>query len=197
MGIANTMPEGMTLIKMKKDTGADTRHIRSIFELDRFLKANPPTGLQYAGKYYQNDNHGSVPLATEYDGLKFIFNYYPINITLKDLIDSSVAIVDKLIKHYEKVSKEMGYKISSPEESINALAYDALSKKYYTRAAALFKMNISNYPNSSNVYDSYADLLAAQNDTSNAITNYKKSPCYSKQYLYPAKIKCIARQKYF
>ena len=33
LGIANTMPDGMTLDKMKKDTTSDTRHIRSIFEL--------------------------------------------------------------------------------------------------------------------------------------------------------------------
>jgi len=30
VGIANTMPDGMTLSKLKKDTTSDTRHIRSI-----------------------------------------------------------------------------------------------------------------------------------------------------------------------
>src|SRR6185503_2705106 len=70
LGIANTMPEGMTLDKMKKDTSTDTRHIRSIFELDKFLKANPQNGLKYASNYYADDNHGSVPLVSEYDGLR-------------------------------------------------------------------------------------------------------------------------------
>ncbi len=55
------------------------------------------------------------------------------------------------------------------------MGYDALSKKYYTRAAAFFKMNIANYPNSSHVYDAYGDLLAAEKDTLNAIANYKKA----------------------
>src|SRR6478672_8935660 len=45
VGIANTMPEGMTLGKVKKDTTSDTRHIRSIFEMDKFLKAHPQNGL--------------------------------------------------------------------------------------------------------------------------------------------------------
>jgi hypothetical protein len=36
-------------------------------------------------------------------------------------------------------------------------------------------MNIQNYPKSSNVYDSYADLLVAEKDTVNAIANYKKA----------------------
>src|ERR1043165_284878 len=100
VGIANTMPEGMTLEKMKKDTTSDTRHIRSIFELDKFLKANPQNGLKYASKYYPDDNHGSVPFASEYDGLRFIFNYYRINITGKDFADTSAALVTKLKDHY-------------------------------------------------------------------------------------------------
>jgi hypothetical protein len=175
VGIANTMPTGMTLAQMKKDTTSDTRHIRSIFELDKFLKANPQNGLKYASRYYADDNHGSVPLASEYDGLRFIFDYYRFNLTGTDFRDSSDAIVAKFKKHYETVSKEMGYKVSPNELFINAMGYDAMSKKYYTRSAALFKMNIDNYPSSSNVYDSYGDLLAAEKDTLNAIANYKKA----------------------
>ena len=48
------------------------------------------------------------------------------------------------------VSKEMGYKVSPGESFINVLGYDAVSKKQYSRAAALFEMNIDNYPQSSN-----------------------------------------------
>jgi tetratricopeptide (TPR) repeat protein len=86
------------------------------------------------------------------------------------------------------VSREMGYKISPPESSINFLGYDAMKNKNFTKAAALFKMNIENYPNSSNVYDSYGDLLAAEKDTVNAIVNYKKvlaikENAYTKQKL--------------
>ena len=175
LGIANTMPDGMTLDKMKKDTSSDTRHIRSIFAMDKFLKTNPQNGLKYASKYYNDDNHGSVPLTTEYDGLRFIFDYYRFNLTSKDYYDSSDAIVSKFKNHYEMVSKEMGYKNSPNELFVNALGYDAMSKKYYTRSAALFKMNIDNYPNSNNVYDSYGDLLAVEKDTANAIANYKKA----------------------
>ena len=175
VGIANTIPEGMTLEQMKKDTTSDTRHIRSIFELDKFLKANPQNSLKYASRYYSDDNHGSVPLASEYDGLRFIFNYYRFNLAMKDFSDSTDALATRLNTYYETVSKEMGYKVSPTELSINALGYDAMSKKYYTRSAAFFKMNIANYPNSSNVYDSYGNLLTAVKDTVNAIAYYKKA----------------------
>lgn len=188
IGIANTMPEGMSLAGMRRDTTVDTRHIRSIFELDRFLKTNPQNGLAYASKYYNDDNHGSVPLASEYDGLRFVFNFYRFNITNKDFLDSSDAIVKKYQKHYDAVSKQMSYKVSPPELFINYLGYDAMNKKHYARAAALFKMNIENYPNSNNVYDSYADLLVVEKDTLNAIANFKKAlairdNAYTKQKL--------------
>lgn len=175
LGIANTMAEGMTLDKMKKDTTTDTRHIRSIFELDKFLKANVQNGLKFASKYYANDDHGSVPLVSEYDGLRFIFGYYPLKLTQKDFTDSSSAIVSKYKRHYEIVSKEFGYNVASPELTINSLGYQALGNKYYAKAAALFEMNIANYPNSNNVYDSYGDLFAAKKDTLNAIAYYKKA----------------------
>jgi len=188
VGIANTMPEGMTLAKMKKDTSSETRHIRSIFELDKFLKAHPQNGLKYASMYYENDNHGSVPFASEYDGLRFIFDYYRLNITGKDFSDTSAALAIKLKGHYDMVSKEMGYKISPPESNINFLGYAAMNNKNFTKAAALFKMNIDNYPKSDNVYDSYADLMVQQKDTANAIVNYKKAlalkeNAYTKQKL--------------
>lgn len=175
LGIANTMPEGMTLDKMKKDTTADTRHIRSIFALDQFIKSNQKNGLKYASKYYPDDDHGSVPLTSEYDGLRFIFNYYRFKFTNADFTDSSTAFIVKMKKHYETVSKEFGYKVSPPEMLINGLGYNALSQKQYAKAAALFEMNIASYPNSGNVYDSYADLLSAKKDTVNAIANYEKA----------------------
>lgn len=175
IGIANTMPDGMTLAQMKKDTSADTRHIRSIFALDKFLKANSQNELKYASKYYGDDNHGSVPMVSEYDGLRFIFNYYKLNITGNDYRDTSDLMVRKYKQHYDLVTKEMGYKVTPPEGYINYLGYDAMSRKEYRKAAGFFKMNIENNPKSSNAFDSYGDLLVAQKDTANGLVYYKRS----------------------
>ncbi|MGB3007884.1 MAG: alpha/beta hydrolase-fold protein [Chitinophagaceae bacterium] len=175
VGIANTMSEGMTLDKLKKDTTADTRHIRSIFALDKFIKSNPKNGLTYASRYYADDDHGSVPLLSEYDGLRFIFSWYRLKLTQSDFISPGTEVVQKMTKHYETVSKEMGYKVAPPEMMINSIGYVALSQKQYEKAAALFEMNIANYPESGNTYDSYGDLLLAKKDTTAAVTNLKKA----------------------
>ncbi len=175
VGIANTMNEGMTLEKLKKDTTVDTKHIRSIFAMDKFIKANSKNGLKYATKYYADDDHGSVPLMSEYDGLRFIFSWYRMKSSSSDFMSPDIKLVQKMKKHYQVVSKEMGYKVSPPEMVINGLGYYALTQKHYAKAAALFEMNIENYPESGNVYDSYADALIAQKDTIKAIANYQKA----------------------
>jgi hypothetical protein len=175
VGIANTMPGGMTLTQLKKDTSIDTKHIRSIFALDKSAKANSQNGLAYASRYYNADDHGSVPLISEYDGLRFIFDFYRMAVTPKDFMDSSTAFVKKLKSHYETVSKKMGYNVAPPELFINAMGYNAMSEKHYSKAAALFQLNILNYPKSGNVYDSYADLLAEKKDTQGAISYYQKA----------------------
>jgi len=175
VGIANTMAEGMTLQKMKKDTSTDTRHIRSIFKMDEFIKSNTQNGLKYASKYYGDDDHGSVPLISEYDGLRFIFGFYRFKFSPSDFMSADTAVVQKYRLHYQTVSKEFGYKVSPPESQINSLGYFVLGQKHYDKAAALFRMNIENYPESGNTYDSYADALIAMKDTAGAITNYKKA----------------------
>jgi len=180
VGIANTMAEGMTLEKLKKDTTIVTRHIRSIFAMDKFIKTNSKNGLKYASKYYGDDDHGSVPLISEYDGLRFIFSWYRLKLSPPDFFSADTALVRKYRQHYQKVSKEFGYKVTPPEMQINGLGYYILSQKHYEKAAALFRMNIENYPQSGNTYDSYADALMAMKDTAAAITNYKKAYAITK-----------------
>lgn len=175
LGIANTMPSGMTLDKMLKDTSAATRHIRSIFAMDKFIKSNTQNGLRFASKYYSDDDHSSVPLVSEYDGLRFIFNYYRMPLNLEDFTDTTAKLATKYIQHYETVSKEFGYKVSPPEMFINGMGYQALGSNQYAKAEAFFKMNIANYPTSSNVYDSYGDFYAAKKDTANAMAYYQQA----------------------
>lgn len=175
VAIANTLAEGMTLEKLKKDTTSDTRHIRSIFAMDKFIKDNSQNKLKYASKYYGDDDHGSVPLISEYDGLRFIFNWYRFKFTPADFMSPDTTVVQRYKQHYKMASKEFGYKVSPQEMQINGLGYYALGQKHYDKAAALFRMNIENYPESGNAYDSYADALIELKDTSGAIVNYKKA----------------------
>jgi uncharacterized protein len=175
LGIANTIPDGMTFEKMQKDTSVGTRHIRDILEMDKYIKSVKNNGLKYASKYYASDSHTSVPLITQYDGIRFIFDFYDIKLVPQDFGDTADLLARKYQKRYEIISKEFGYKLSPPEKVINAFGYLGLSQKHYTMAESLFKLNIANYPNSHFAFASYGDFFAAKKDTTNAIINYEKA----------------------
>ena len=62
LGIANTMNPGMDIVKVKRDTSLQTKHIRSILTLNNLLQKNKQNGMAYNYKYYSGDTHESVPL---------------------------------------------------------------------------------------------------------------------------------------
>jgi predicted alpha/beta superfamily hydrolase len=194
IGTANTMPKGMTLPKLRKDTSNETQHIRSIFKLDNFFKTKPVPGLMYAHNFYENETHVSVPLISEYDGLRFVFNYYLMDVSEKDFKDPTTLIANKYKAHYNKVSKEMGYKVVPPEAFINYLGADALQEGQYKKADALLMMNIENFPNSDMAYDAYGDFLVIEKDTSNAIIYYKKSMAIKSNAVTEQKLNSILPQ---
>ena len=175
LGIANTMDDGMDIKTVQKDTSASTRHIRSILKLQAAFEKNNKNGLIYKGKYYPDDTHGSAPLITEYDALRFFFDFYPIKQTDKDYTDSTGAIADKYQNHFAAISRKMGYQIKPDEGEINYMGYNFLGKKMYKTAERFFKLNVDNHPENSNVYDSYGDYFIAIGDKSNAIIQFKKA----------------------
>ncbi len=81
LAIANTMNPGMDTSRVRTDTTVITNHIRSILKLKDNLQQYPANNLRWAYKYYPDDDHQSVPLIAEYDGLRFIFkdNRFPRN----------------------------------------------------------------------------------------------------------------------
>jgi predicted alpha/beta superfamily hydrolase len=175
LGIANTMEKGMNLKTIVKDTTDGTKHIRSILELNNYLSSNKQNQLKFQSKYYSDDDHGSVPLITEYDAFRFIFDYYKLKLTRSDYTNVNMALFSKIEGHYKEVSKKFGYAIKAPESMINNLGYQALGSKHFEESESLFKLNIANYPESFNVYDSLGDYYDAKNDKTNAIAMYKKA----------------------
>jgi len=177
LGIANTMSPGMDTAMVRKDTTGNSIHIRSILLLADALKKGNGNGLRWKYKYYNEDNHGSVPLISEYDGIRFIFNFYTFqfaNLLFDKKISAAIA-VDSVTRHYKYVSEEMGYTVLPPESYLNNLGYGFLQNKMNEKAFAFFELNINVYPKSGNVYDSMGDYYVATNDKEKAIDYFRKA----------------------
>lgn len=79
---------------------------------------------------------------------------------------------EKLVKSFKKCIE--GGVIE--EWEINVLGYNYLMEKKNPKTAeAIFKTNTVLFPESANVFDSYAEVLAMKGDLKNSIANYKKA----------------------
>lgn len=174
LACANTMPKNLTTTTVRKDTSVPTEHIRAILETNDLLNNAQQTKLKYGFRYYKEDGHNSVPLIAEYDALNFIFDFYRMN-----EVDDNQAwdknTINIVEKHYANLSKQLGYPIKVPEDWTNSHGYRLLAEKKYDEAEYLFQMNINNYPDSSNVYDSMGDCNLAKGEKEKAIANFRKA----------------------
>ncbi|MDW3651296.1 MAG: alpha/beta hydrolase-fold protein [Bacteroidia bacterium] len=174
MGFANTMTDGMDTATVKDDKSPMTYHIRSILELNSYLNANKRQ-LDYKGVYYADDDHGSVPLITEYEAFRYIFKGHGLTLKPQDVMDPNSDLAGKFKNHYSKLSDKFGYEKKPGEAYLNMMGYQLMSMKMYDKSEALFKLNIHYYPNSFNVYDSLGDLYVAKGEKGKAIENFKKA----------------------
>jgi predicted alpha/beta superfamily hydrolase len=179
LAIANTLPQGVTLkeVKTKKDT--DSSHIRSILKLQTVLKTHPTSPLRSRSKYYAEDNHGTVPMPAEYDAIRWLFDYYKLK-NASTYFEKEFDGVRHLQKHFETVSKKMGYPVLPPGEISNNYGYNHLKDKNFARAEDYFSFNLKLYPNSANAHDSMGDYFVAINDKAKAIAAFEKSMSLNK-----------------
>jgi len=178
VGIANTMSEGMDINTVQNDTTNETAHIRSIFTFVKALETKS-NGLLFDWKYYAEDSHGSVPLITEYDALRFLFSWHQFK-NERNLYDEKSGLtlseaIEQITAHYEKLSTMMGYEVRTPEAVMNDWGYYYMMSDRLDWAVAFFDWNIQHYPNSSNVYDSRGDCFLAQGDSAQALAYFKKA----------------------
>ena len=174
IAIANTMKPGMDTGRVRADVTNNTSHIRSILDFTAILKEDKKSGLKWDYRYYGEDDHGSVPLIAEYDALRFIFKNYRLP-SWDVLTDSTYNTYDVVTDHFRKISAEWGYEVHPPEQFVNSLGYTFLRKKQYDKSDTFFNLNLENYPDSFNVYDSMGDFYKTKGDTQKAKEFYAKA----------------------
>jgi tetratricopeptide (TPR) repeat protein len=147
-------------------------YLENAKKIDSLLQFKKLKGLSYQFQYYPNETHGTVYMKSFYDGLHYIFQMDPPGAGLK----LSEITWDMFENHYKDMSKVFGYTMKPEESLINNYGYQfLLTEKNIDKALEFFKKNIENYPQSGNVYDSYAEALLVKGDKKNAIINYEKA----------------------
>ena len=81
---------------------------------------------------------------------------------------------DKALEGYLTIQKNNPSSRSVSERDINSIGYRAIRDKEYQKAIEIFKLNVTLYPESANVYDSLGDAYWQVRDSVNALENFKK-----------------------
>jgi len=179
LAIANTMIYGMDTSSVRRDTAFGFGgHIRSILLLKDALQAEKNNGLNWSYKYYGGDSHGSVPMLAGYDGMHFLFGFYDFPPGFTGAMGDKNAKNDPakvFSDHYQDISRHMGYTVLPPEQMIDGTSAFLFMAGLHDRAFSLLSLNIKNFPNSPDAYNSMGDYYASQKDNTKAAENYKKS----------------------
>ncbi|MCJ8318039.1 MAG: alpha/beta hydrolase-fold protein [Colwellia sp.] len=126
-------------------------------------------GLIFANQEFDDEDHGSTVLRSQYFGLKQVWDGWHMP---RDTFTQGLEAVQV---HYTKIGTKFGFDVQIPEGIINNLGYNALGDKNLDKAIEVFAYNVKMYPNSANVYDSLADAQENNGELNKAHKNYAKA----------------------
>lgn len=178
IAIANNFRKEIDTALIQKDTNINTFSIRSNFQFCKMVDAKKESKLNFEWKYYPNENHGSVPLISEYHGLRFLFSWFEFKHWGDTFIDPNVSadqLYDLLYSHYKSASDKLGYSIRPYEGILKSIGYEFMQMELFDKAYKMFKLNMQFYPESANVYDSMGDYCISQSDNNKAIEYFSKA----------------------
>ncbi|MDM1379199.1 alpha/beta hydrolase [Myroides marinus] len=105
----------LTQVGESENKGHLNDHYGAIKEFDKLMSTTPHPSLTYKYVAYEGEDHGSIPLKGNLDGLRFVFDGYRIN--FKDLKTNSNLLKDT----FENLSKEMHYDFKPTEKYLDTV----------------------------------------------------------------------------
>jgi uncharacterized protein len=143
--------------------------IGSVRRFETLARRKAPKDFRISTGYHDDEDHGSITLRTLYDGLRTIFaDWQPP----RDEAGRMRVSLRQVADHYATVSARLGYAVAPPEGMVNQIGYQHLAAEQFDEAIAAFRVNVENYPESANVYDSLGEAHERRGDLENARALY-------------------------
>lgn len=146
--------------------------INATWKFMKAFKKKHPKNISYGMKKYKykEENHHSMPLISFMDGIKYIFRGHMIN------YDEMYNHPELIKLKFDALSNRLGEKFRLREDLVNYLGYQFLyTHKDLNKAIFYFKMNVENFPESSNAYDSLGEAYLVSGDKTKALVNYERA----------------------
>ena len=140
---------------------------RAIRKFVKTLDSARSSNFRFGFQYFDSEDHGSVPLLSLYHGLLLVFDGFR---------QAGIESLPAIKTRFQQLSKRLGGELVPSEGTVNNMGYTMLyGMKDVKKAIQFFEYNISNFPNSANVYDSLAEAYMVRGDKAQALKNYAKS----------------------
>lgn len=176
LAVARTMNPGLDTIQLRKDNSMGSVHTGAILTFTDLLRKFPGNRLRWSYKYYEDDDHNSIPFVGEYDGLRFLFPHHRFPTYLYTDNSCPADSLEALITtHFKTLSDDMGYRVRPYEATLNEFGYYNLQQKNFDKAKMFFQLNIRYFPESFNTYDSMGDYYLEKKDTAQANIFWKEA----------------------
>ncbi|MFT4667725.1 MAG: putative alpha/beta superfamily hydrolase [Ulvibacter sp.] len=177
-GVLHMQNQDININNVMQDSSEYTLFARSNIAFSKMVESNEDNGLANNWKFYKDDFHGSIPLPSILDGLKYFFTWYIIeNVHKFNDPETPTDELVKIIQHREqKLLAHFGYPVPPFDEDLLTMSgYMFLEMDQPEKSLTFFQLNTEYYPSSANAYDSLADYYEAQNDFVNALKNVTKA----------------------
>lgn len=156
--------------KTDPDATTASPSFSAITQFDAVMRAYNRSGIRYGFRYYDDDDHGSVPLISEYDALRFIFDGYRVP------FQRIAAEPSLLAEHFQGVSARLGVMFKPSEALVLGIATDALAQDQDTaNAIQLGEIAMELYPDSHRAAEFLGDVWAAKGDKARALGYYEQA----------------------
>ncbi len=154
--------------------------VQPTLRLDSALRAVHADRLRWRFTQLPDENHGGTPLLTLYNGLRFVFEGWPLpkklvqtNFSPEALQDSPAAkpgpAIEEVVAHYSQFSSRYGFADLPPQRLLNGIGYMLLFAGKPDAALVAFTRNAALYPQSADAQDSWADALVRKGRFSEAL----------------------------
>ncbi len=146
--------------------GSEPAYHESLNKFTSLLTEKAKT-LRWDYQTFSDEDHSSIPMITLLKGLKFIYSDFQLN------METAMLGIEAIKDHHSLLYTKYDYSTSIPEATLNIIGYRLMQDEQIEKAIEVFEYNVELYPNSANVYDSFAEALEKTGRTNDAVENYK------------------------
>jgi predicted alpha/beta superfamily hydrolase len=136
------------------------------WKLSAVLEESKLAGVRWQFKRYPEEDHGTVPYLSTYQGLQAIFAGYSIADPIALFEEGGLPAFER---HYAKVSKRLGYTVPVPARAYGDALSELSDRGRFTEAEEVGKKMLEVDAKNTWALSALAQLAAKQNDDARAI----------------------------